>query len=808
MNRRLLFALALACLAPALAAPPESGYQMPPQELRALVDANNPPGMVVDPYNRYLVLAHRPSLLALGDLAQPELKLAGLRFNPNNRASGRDKYITGLSLRGLMQGPEKPVEGLPANPRLAELRWSPDGQSLAFVHVAENESQLWHLDLKTGRARRLPGVSLNGLTGFDFQWLPDSRQLVALVSANNGPAPQPSALPSGPSIQEHKGGKASARTYQDLLKSSEDEALFEHYLASRVVRVALDGKAPVPLGPPGLYIGLSASPDGQYLLVSSLHRPFSYLQPYSSFPLKSEVWDAQGRAVKTLRDLPLEENTPPDYDAVRPGVRNPEWRADAPHELVWVESLDGGDARKPSEFRDQLFRWQPGESQPRPWLKLQLRYGGIDWGDGQHALVREGWHKTRRSRTHWVQPERPEVAPVTVFDRSSEDRYGNPGAPMKRTLANGQRVLWLGPEESLYLVGEGASPEGDRPFLDRLPLASLKPQRLFQSQQPHFERPVRLLDEDQLLLTCESLDGPPNLLVQPLTGGSGQALTDFVHPAPQLKAVKKEILHYKRADGVELTGTLYTPPGYDPQKDGRLPLFIWAYPGEFKSAAAAGQVKGSPHQFIRPWWGGPLFFVMRGYAVLEDPTFPIIGEGDREPNDTYLEQLVMDAQAAVDAVVARGVADPERCAIGGHSYGAFTTANLLAHSNIFRAGIARSGAYNRTLTPFGFQAEERNYWEARDTYTRMSPFTYADKIDEPLLLIHGQEDNNSGTFPIQSERLYQAIKGLGGRARLVTLPRESHGYAARESVMHTLYEMDRWLEQHVKKAPPRSENRP
>lgn len=808
MNCRLMFSLALACLAPALAAPPESGYQMPPQELKALVDANNPPGMVVDPYNRYLVLAHRPSLLALSDLAQPELKLAGLRFNPNNRASGRDKYITGLSLRGLMQGPDRPVEGLPANPRLAELRWSPDGQSLAFVHVSESESQLWHLDLKTGRARRLPGVNLNGITGFDFQWLPDSRHLVALVSANTGPTPQPSALPSGPSIQEHKGGKASARTYQDLLKSSEDETAFEHYLTSRVVRVALDGKAPVPLGTQGLYIGLSASPDGQYLLVSSLHRPFSYLQPFSSFPLKSEVWDAQGRSLKVLRDLPLEENTPPDYDAVRPGVRSPEWRADAPHELVWVESLDGGDARKPAEFRDQLFRWQPGEAQPRPWLKLQLRYRGIDWGDGQHALVREGWHKTRRARTHWLQPERPQAELVTLFDRSSEDRYGDPGAPLKRTLANGQRVLWLGPEESLYLVGDGASSEGDRPFLHRLPLASRKPERLFQSKQPRFERPVRLLDDKQLLLTRESLDGPPNLVVQPLTGGSDRQLTDFVHPAPQLKAVKKQILHYKRADGVELTGTLYTPPGYDPEKDGRLPLLIWAYPGEFKSAAAAGQVKGSPHQFIRPWWGGPLFFVMRGYAVLEDPTFPIIGEGDREPNDTYLEQLVMDAQAAVDAVVACGVADPERCAIGGHSYGAFTTANLLAHSNLFRAGIARSGAYNRTLTPFGFQAEERNYWEARDTYTRMSPFTYADKIDEPLLLIHGQEDNNSGTFPIQSERLYQAIKGLGGRARLVTLPRESHGYAARESVMHTLYEMDRWLEQHVKKAPPRLKDRP
>lgn len=131
------------------------------------------------------------------------------------------------------------------------------------------------------------------------------------------------------------------------------------------------------------------------------------------------------------------------------------------------------------------------------------------------------------------------------------------------------------------------------------------------------------------------------------------------------------------------------------------------------------------------------------------------------------------------------------------------TANLLAHSDLFRAGIARSGAYNRTLTPFGFQSERRTFWEAPEMYAKVSPFWYADKIKEPILLIHGEADNNQGTFPIQSERMFAAIRGNGGTARLVMLPLEAHGYAAKESTEHTLFEMVQWFDKWVKNAKPR-----
>jgi len=781
---------------------PEETYRQPPGELLRLVDAPTTPELRIDPTATWLVQATRPGFLSLEELALPEMKLAGLRFHPGSRASGREKYYRKLEFRRLRQGPAQPFSGMPAHLRLTELKWSPDGQLLAFIHVAPAGAQLWIARPATGKAWRIPQLQLNGAAGFSLEWLPNSRELLTLaVPSHLGAAPQPSVVPRSPAIQEHAGGKASARTFQDLLKSGEDEKLFEFYLSSQIMRVRADGKASTALTGPGLYTGLGPSPDGAYILAEQLHRPFSYAVPFSSFPKKTEVLDARGKRVQLIRDLPLEENVPPDFDAVRPGPRAIQWRDDAPAELCWTEALDGGDARAQADFREQLMRWKPGQP-ARPWIQLKQRFRGLEWGDGQHALVSEGWHKTRRTQVHWVQPDQPEIPPVTIFDRSSEDRYSDPGSPLHKMMPNGRSPMLLSPDrESIYLSGAGASPEGDRPFLDAFNLKTRQTTRIFHSQAPYFERPVRLLDpqKGQLITLRETTDSPPNLCLR--SADQVQALTAFAHPAPQLKGVKKEILRYRRADGVDLTGTLYTPPDYDGKS--RLPVLIWAYPGEFKSASAAGQIKDSPYKFIRPFWGGALFFVMRGYAVLEDPAFPIIGEDKKEPNDTYLEQLEMDARAAIQAVAAKGVGDPDRCAIGGHSYGAFTTANLLAHTDLFRAGIARSGAYNRTLTPFGFQSEERTFWEVPETYMRMAPFTYAHKINEPLLLIHGAEDNNPGTFPMQSERLFQAVKGLGGRVRLVMLPKESHSYAARESVLQVFYEMDAWLERHVKNAPPR-----
>jgi dipeptidyl aminopeptidase/acylaminoacyl peptidase len=497
--------------------------------------------------------------------------------------------------------------------------------------------------------------------------------------------------------------------------------------------------------------------------------------------------------------------SPIGRDMVNPGPRAVQWRADAPATLVWAEAADGGNARREARVRDRVLLLEaPFTAQPKVLIELDQRYAGTLWGRDDLALVRTRWSTDARTKTYGVNPAQPGAEPRLLWDRSSEDAYGDPGAPLTRTDARGNRVLHFSADGgSLFLDGNGASPKGDYPFLDRLELATGPTERLWQAEDPYYETMVALLDDtgDRFVTRRESLTDAPNYFVRDRAAGSATALTDFKDPAPQLAGIQREMITYQRADGVTLSATLFTPPGYDAQRDGPLPMVLWAYPREFRDADAAAQVQGSPNRFSRPGGSSHLFLLTQGYAILDGPAMPIIGEGDVEPNDSYIEQLVSSAEAAVDKVVEMGVAERGRIGVGGHSYGAFMTANLLAHSDLFRAGIARSGAYNRTLTPFGFQAEPRSYWEAQPVYLRMSPFNYANQINEPILLIHGEADNNSGTFPVQSERMYQALKGHGATVRYVVLPHESHGYAARESVLHTLAEMVGWMDKYVKHAP-------
>jgi dipeptidyl aminopeptidase/acylaminoacyl peptidase len=569
-----------------------------------------------------------------------------------------------------------------------------------------------------------------------------------------------------------------------------------------LVRVSLSGDI-TPLAKEGLMTSIQPSPNGKYLLVESLHRPFSYLVPASRFPTKIEVLDLTGKVIKEIADLPLAEDIPLGRDAVRKGVNACTWRPDAPATLYWSEAQDEGNPKVKADVRDKLFMLsEPFSGKPQELLGLGYRYQNVLWSDRGFALVNETWWSTRRIRTWKINTTSTPALPELLFDRSFEDRYTDPGTPVMKTLPNGRSVLHLADNgQSLLLIGDGASPEGDKPFIDKFTLSSKRSRRLWQSEAPYYEYPVEVLDDNgtTILTSRESQTEPPNYFIRNLSKNTLAPLTAFPHPAPALAKIQKELIKYKREDGVELSATLYLPEGYTPDK-GPLPMLMWAYPREFKSAQAASQVVGSPYRFSRINWGSPLFWLTQGYAILDGPTMPIVGEGGKEPNDTYVQQLVASAKAAVDEVVRRGVADRKRIAIGGHSYGAFMTANLLAHSDLFRAGIARSGAYNRTLTPFGFQNEERTLWQAPDTYIKMSPFMHADKINEPILLIHGEADNNQGTFPLQSERLFNALKGLGKTARFVLLPHESHGYQARESVLHMLYEMHQWLEKYVKQA--------
>ncbi|HEX2204545.1 MAG TPA: prolyl oligopeptidase family serine peptidase, partial [Longimicrobium sp.] len=794
--------------ADAASAQTAGGYLTPPAPIPQILDTPPTPTVSLAPGRRTVALLGRANLPSIAELAEPDLKLAGYRINPatNGPANSRMAYLNAVTFQDLATGQKREAR-LPAGAKLSYAQWSPDGSKLAFASFVAGGVELWVADAATGEARRVTGPVLNATWGTPYQWLPDgSGFMVRRVTAPRGAAPERSRVPGGPVIQENAGRSAPGRTYQDLLQNAHDEALFEHYFTGQLARVGLDGRE-TALGEAGLIRDFTVSPDGRYVLVERVKRPYSYVVTAFSFPHEVTVLDMAGRVVKRVSDIPLTDNLPPAFDAVHEGPREVRWRSDAPATLFWVEAQDGGDPKRAAPVRDRAFVLDaPFGGQPTKLADLDQRFATVWWGRGDFAVVVSRWWDTRREKRWAVAPDRPAAAPRLLIERGVQDRYGDPGSPLFTFVRGGHPVMTMTPDgRGVYLAASGASPRGDYPFLDRMDVATGRSERVFQAEDPYYETVTALLEPDasRILTRRESKTEAPNYFVRTLPSKEARAVTSFTDPAPQLAGISRQLVTYERADGVKLSGTLYLPAGYDPKRSGPLPLLMWAYPTEFRDASAAGQVQDSPNRFSRPGGTSHLFLLTQGYAILDNPAMPIVGEGDKEPNDSYIDQLVASARAAVEKMVEMGVADRDRIGIGGHSYGAFMTANLLAHSDLFRAGIARSGAYNRTLTPFGFQAEQRTYWDATETYTRMSPFTYANRVNEPILLIHGEMDDNSGTFPVQSERFYAALKGHGATVRYVVLPYEAHGYRARESTLHTLAEMVAWMDRHVKNAGPR-----
>ena len=786
----------------------QDGYRQPPEPIRSIIDATPTPRVAVSPDNTQLLLLERPTLPGIAEVAAPYIPMAGQRLNPNTNFPTRAAPSTGLSLLAIAGGEPRRI-ALPAGTKVGNVRWSPDGKRAAFPLITDNGAGMGVLELATGTVTTLGSVKVNGAFGDPCTWLPTSDALVCkTITAARGAAPAEVAVPTGPVVQESFGRRSPERTYQDLLADAHDEAMFTHYGTSQLAIVSLTGTVR-SIGTPAVYSTAVPSPDGRYILSSAIHTPYSYVVPTGRFPLRTEVWSMDGAKVKVVHDRELAAEQSTAFDAVDGGPRNIAWRADAPATLAWIEAMDGGDPAQAMAQRDRVVTLDaPFSGRPVQHLAVGTRVRGVTWMRNDVAMVTEYWWKTRMTKTWLFNPSTPGAAPRLLFDRSAEDAYSDPGQPVMTMTPQGTMVAKVSADRSaFFLTGEGESPAGAQPFLDRVDIATGKATRLWRSTGQQYEEPIAMLDDRgaQLLTRRQSTTEPPNYWTRDLVRRiAPRQLTRFADPAPQFAGITSKLITYTRNDGVQLSATLYLPAGYDAARDGRLPFFFWAYPQEFKSAKAAAQVRGSPYLFVRPTGASHLFMLTQGYGVLDGPTMPIVGEGDKEPNDTYVEQLTASAKAAVDKVVDLGVADRDRIGVGGHSYGAFMTANLLAHSNIFRAGIARSGAYNRTLTPFGFQQEERPYWEASAIYNRMSPFTYADSIKTPILLIHGMADDNSGTFPIQSERMYAALKGNGAIVRYVQLPGEAHGYLGRESVGHTLAEMVSWLDQFVKPVKPRT----
>lgn len=781
----------------------DASYQLPPKDIAGLLLAKPTPNVSIDDKGEWMLFTETSLYPSVEELARPELKIAGLRINPSNFAPSRQNFINNIYLKNISSGKELKITGLPSLLFAGNINWSPNDKKIAFTQTTNDRVDLYVINVATQKAMKVNKMALNVIAGGPYQWYNDNTLLYRTTLKPAIAAPPKPLMPKGPTTQENY-GKASPRpTFQDLIKSPYDEQCFEFYGTSQLI-INVNG-IETKIGQPAIYSSINISPDKKYMIIRTLKRPFSYTVPAQGFPSTVVITDLNGKVVKKLVDLPSAETAPSGNDNVQNVPRGFDWRDDEPATVTWCMPLDSGLIKKNTDYHDAVYSLAaPFNSDPKQIFKTKMRFRGVTWGNATLALVNEGLQGKQTTQTDRYNPSTGEIE--KLMERNTTDAYSNPGFPVTdknpfgrdviKTIDNGNKLLMNNPT--------GSSPKGDLPFLASFDLSTKKTDIIWRCAEGYYENVVRVLDADKLevLTRKESEKEVPNYWIKDLKlKTADRQLTNFSNPYPQLEGVSKQKIFYKRADGVDLTGDLYLPKNYNQQKDGKLPVFIWAYPAEYNSAADAAQVRGSEHRFTLINWGSPVFYVTQGYAVLNNAEMPIVATGkDKKPNDDFVEQLTMNAEAAIKVLDSLGVGDKNRVAVGGHSYGAFMTANLLAHTKLFKAGIARSGAYNRSLTPFGFQNEDRTYWQAPELYDAMSPFMYADKIKTPILLIHGEMDDNTGTFPIQSERLFNAIKGNGGTVKFVSLPYEAHGYRGRENILHMLNEQFTWLEKYVKNA--------
>lgn len=797
----LFFALYLLLSTVTIHAQDDGGYKTPPKDIADMLLAKSSPNVSLDNKGEWMLFTQSSSYPSVEELARPELKIAGLRINPENFAPSRQNYVNELYLRNLNSNKEFKISGLPSPLFAGSISWSPNDKKIAFIQTTNNRVDLFVIDITTKKATKVNKMALNVISGGTYQWVDDNTILYKTILKPATAAPAKPAVPKGPTVQENYGKATPRPTYQDLIKNPYDEQLFEFYATTQLVK-NVNG-VETKIGQPAIYSSYSVSPDNKYMLVRLLKKPFSYTVPANGFPTVVVITDINGKTIKQLADLPSSETAPSGNDNVQMAPRSFDWRDDEAATITWCMPLDSGFIKKNVEYHDAVYALPaPFNATPTELFKTKMRFRGVSWGTTTFALVNEGLTGKQRTQTNKFNPSTGEIS--LLMERNTTDAYSNPGLPVSEKNKFGRYVIKLIDNGTKLLMNNptGSSPKGDLPFLATFDIATKKTDIIWRSQEGYFENITRVIDADKLVLLTrrESEKEMPNYWIKNLKLRiADRQLTSFSNPYPQMDGVSKEKIRYKRADGVDLTGDLYLPKGYDAKRDGKLPVLIWAYPAEYNSAADAAQIRGSEHRFTLVAGGSPIFYVTQGYAVLNNAEMPIVATSkDKKPNDNFIEQLTMNAEAAIHVLDSIGIGDRNRVAVGGHSYGAFMTANLLAHTKLFKAGIARSGAYNRSLTPFGFQNEDRTYWQAMDLYTDMSPFTHADKIKTPILLVHGEMDNNTGTFPIQSERMFNAIKGNGGTVKFVSLPYESHGYAGRENVLHTLAEQFNWLEKYVK----------
>ena len=777
--------------------PQTVGYMSPNEKISQLINAAPLPVVKFTPDAEKMIIFDWKATTTLQQLSKPELKLAGLRFNPQNYAQSRVILCNNIKITYINDQKTKQVSGMPTNPQIRSYQFSPDNKYLIFSNITDSNVEIWIIDLNSAKAKKIASNVNDIFAIVPFDWHSSNNEIFYLKAVNINSNPPQKNTQLKPIIEETNGKKDAITTYQDLLKNTEDEEIFNHYAKSQIIKLDVSTLKETPIGQPGIISNFSASPDGKYLLITTLKQPYSYNVPYQQFSHKIEVLnvDNPNETPETIAMNNLNERS---VNTVQSGVRNAAWRSDHAHDVFWVKTLDNGKINSQSELKDAIICYEIGKS-PIRIASLKNRFEDIKWLNDTFAIITECNKMSKTYTVTKINPRKNNPSPDTIFSYNKEDRYNFP-ATFSTVYKNGKQILLSDSQaQLLYLTGDGATPEGDQPFLRSYNIKTKQINELWRSQPPQYSTCEAYYPDKQIaILKTESKVQYPNYHLTMLQNGKSIQISNFENPYKILDEIKSETITYKRSDGVTLNATLHLPKDFQPGISKPIPAIIWAYPVEYKNEQTASQTTGSPYKFLSLNNLSPMLFALEGYAVLDKTAFPIISQDNKPANDTYIEQLILNAQAAINLLIEKKIADKNKIAIGGHSYGAFMAANLLANTNLFAAGIARSGAYNRTLTPFGFQNETRTLWEAPDVYLKMSPFMLADKIKTPMLLIHGMEDNNPGTYTMQSERLYAAIKSNGGTAKLVLLPKESHTYQAKESILHVNWECINWLNKYLK----------
>ena len=777
-----------------------TNYQKPAKEVADLLLAPPTPTISIDGKAQYMLVMERSFYPIVEELGQPEFKIAGIRINPNNFSLSRQNFIKQLSLKNLVTGKMISIAGLPNNLSALNPTWNPSENKIAFYNVTATAVDVWVIDIKTSTCSKINKNAANIVLSSSLIWLDDATVLYKINTHTAAQMSKKPITPKGPTIQESLGKVAPSVTYQDLIKSPYDEYAFEYLATAQLVKN--NAGVETKIGAPAIISSIDLSPDKKYFLTRTINKPFSYLVTVYGFATTVNVTDLNGKIVKTIADLASAETTPSGYDNVQNVARAFDWKDDEAATIIYALPLDSGIMKKNVPYHDVVMALAaPFTGSPKELFKTTTRYSRTVWGNEQIALVTEMLRSKQQYKVSRYDASNNTL--TTLYQGNMTDAYNNPGTPVTTKNKYNRDVIAMTNNGQSILMNNitGASPKGDLPYLASFDLTTKANTILWRCSEDNYEMVMDVLDINNLKVITrrETEKEVPNYYIRSIKDNSKNVITNFTNPFTSMEGVTKEKIKYKRKDGVDLTGDLYLPKGYDKVKDGPLPTLIWAYPREFTNAADASQIRGNQHKFTLLSWGSPVFYVTQGYAIFDNAEMPIVASApDKKPNDDFVNQLILNATAAIDKLVDLGVGDRSKMAVGGHSYGAFMTVNLLAHCNLFKAGIARSGAYNRTLTPFGFQNEERTFWQAKDLYLSMSPFAFADKIKTPLLMTHGEMDDNTGTYPINSERLYAAIKGHGGTARFVYLPYEAHGYKGKENVLHLLWEQGRWLDKYLK----------